>query len=56
MANVDTDIRSQVDEYELDKKQMSGLRGLLRLCHTHLEETNDEMITVQTLLQIARKC
>lgn len=45
MANVDTDIRDQVDQYELDRKQLSGLRGLLRLCHTHLDETNDELIT-----------
>lgn len=45
MANVDTEIRNQVDQYELDKKQLSGLRTLLRLCHKHLEETNDEMIT-----------
>jgi GTP diphosphokinase / guanosine-3',5'-bis(diphosphate) 3'-diphosphatase len=45
MANVDTNIRNEIDQYELDAKQKSALAGLLRLCHVHLDSTNDEMVT-----------
>jgi GTP diphosphokinase / guanosine-3',5'-bis(diphosphate) 3'-diphosphatase len=45
MAKVDTQIRDQIDQFELDQKQKNSLGGLLRLCHEHLEKTDDEFIT-----------
>ncbi len=45
MAKVDTHIREEIDQYDLDKKQESSLAGLLKLCHEHLEKTDDELVT-----------
>ncbi len=45
MAKVDTYIREQIDQFELDVKQKNTLGGLLRLCHEHLDKTDDELIT-----------
>ncbi|MCC5908113.1 MAG: bifunctional (p)ppGpp synthetase/guanosine-3',5'-bis(diphosphate) 3'-pyrophosphohydrolase [Balneolaceae bacterium] len=45
MAKVDTYIREQIDQFELDVKQKNALGGLLRLCHEHLDKTDDELIT-----------
>ncbi|NBB76884.1 MAG: RelA/SpoT family protein [Bacteroidetes bacterium] len=45
MANVDTDIKEQVEQYKLDRKQSAGLESLLRLCRKHLDEVDEEMIT-----------
>ena len=44
MAKVDTDIREQIDSFVLDDKQAGALAGLLKLCHKHLHETDDELV------------
>lgn len=45
MEKVDTHIREELDDFELNKVQQSTLDELLNLCHARLEETNDELIT-----------
>ena len=44
MAKVDTDFRSQIDQYDLDAKQRSSLASLISLCHEHLDSTDEELI------------
>lgn len=45
MAKVDTHNSKQIEKHKLNKLQNSILQELLDLCHTHLEETDDELIT-----------
>ncbi len=44
MAKVDTDFSSQIDQFDLDAKQQSSLNSLIKLCHEHLDSTDEEMI------------
>ncbi|MCC5913034.1 MAG: bifunctional (p)ppGpp synthetase/guanosine-3',5'-bis(diphosphate) 3'-pyrophosphohydrolase [Balneolaceae bacterium] len=50
MTKVDTDIREEIERYQLDKKQQSELSDLLELCHSKLDETNDELVTKAFIL------
>lgn len=45
MAKVDLHIREELDKLELDKLQESILSELLELCHKHLDETDDDLIS-----------
>jgi len=45
MAKVDTDIREQIDSFELDKQQHAVLTELLELCHASLDEVDEDHIT-----------
>lgn len=45
MTKVDTDIRKQIDEFELDKQQLAELTELIDLCNRSLDEVDEEMIT-----------
>jgi GTP pyrophosphokinase/guanosine-3',5'-bis(diphosphate) 3'-pyrophosphohydrolase len=44
MAKVDTDIREQIEQYQLNKAQQLELTDLLKLCHDRLDETDDELV------------
>lgn len=44
MAKVDTDIGEQIDQFALSKRQQSELADLLKLCHEHLHETDNDLI------------
>lgn len=44
MAKVDTDIREQIEQYQLDKSQQMKLTELLELCHDRLDETEDDLV------------
>jgi GTP diphosphokinase / guanosine-3',5'-bis(diphosphate) 3'-diphosphatase len=45
MAKVDTDIREQIEQYQLNKAQQLELTELLELCHNRLDETDDNLVT-----------
>lgn len=45
MGKVDIHNEEKILEFELDKMQQSILNELLGLCHQHLDETDDELIT-----------
>lgn len=45
MAKLDTDITGYIDKLSLGKLEESTLRELLDLCHEHLDETDDDLIT-----------
>jgi len=45
MAKVDTHNSKRIEKHKLNKLQNSILQELLDLCHTHLDETDDELIT-----------
>jgi GTP diphosphokinase / guanosine-3',5'-bis(diphosphate) 3'-diphosphatase len=45
MPKVDTHIREEIDQYQLDRQQKGSLVVLLRLCHEHLDSVNEELIT-----------
>jgi len=45
MAKVDTDIREQIEVFDLDKQQQVELAELLELCHASLDEVDEELIT-----------
>ncbi len=45
MPKVDTHIREEIDQFELDRQQKGSLVVLLRLCNEHLETVNEELIT-----------
>ncbi|MCC5942306.1 MAG: bifunctional (p)ppGpp synthetase/guanosine-3',5'-bis(diphosphate) 3'-pyrophosphohydrolase [Balneolaceae bacterium] len=45
MAKVDTDFSTRIDQFGLDAKQRSSLASLIKLCHNHLDSTDEEMIT-----------
>ncbi len=45
MPKVDTHIREEIDQYQLDRQQKGALTVLLRLCHEHLDKTDDELVT-----------
>lgn len=46
MAKVDTHIREQLGELTLTKVQQSELDELLKLCHSNLDETDDELVSL----------
>jgi len=45
MADVDTNIAGVIDKLDLGKLEKSTLDELLKLCHKHLDETDDDLIT-----------
>ena len=45
MPKVDTHIREEIDQFELDRQQKGSLVVLLRLCNEHLDAVNEELIT-----------
>lgn len=45
MADVDTNISGVINSLELGKLEQSTLHELLKICHTHLDETDDDLIT-----------
>ena len=46
MTKVDTDIREQIEQYSLSSAQQLELNELLELCHSRLDETDDELLTM----------
>jgi guanosine-3',5'-bis(diphosphate) 3'-pyrophosphohydrolase len=45
MPKVDTHIREEIDQYQLDRQQKGNLVVLLRLCHEHLDSVNEDLVT-----------
>lgn len=45
MAKLDTDVTGYIDKLSLGKLEQSTLNELLDLCHAHLDETDDDLIT-----------
>lgn len=45
MGKVDIHSEEKIIAFELDKMQQSILNELLKLCHEHLDETDDDLIT-----------
>ncbi len=45
MADLQTHIHEEIDQFVLDKQQESLLAALLKLFHEHLDSTDDELVT-----------
>jgi len=45
MAKVESEIPQVLDQLTLDKLEQSTLHELLKLCHSHLDHTDDDLIT-----------